>query len=105
MAIAMTKTRILRKFSQITYMQYKSLPPEIQDEYLEWAQREWEKQWAQLQFERQGGISGIAKKKAEQEVKWLERVTTWSYLHAYTPRVRCRKSSRVCQSMYNSVSL
>ena len=105
MTIAMTTTQILRGFSQITYMQYKSLPPEIQDEYLDWAQEQWEKQWAQLQFERQGGVSGIAKKKAEQEVQWLERVTTWSCLHAYIPRNRCRKSSRVYYSMYNSVSL
>lgn len=101
----MTTTQISKKFSQITYLQYKRLPPAIQDQYLEWAQEQWEEQWAQIQFERQGGISGIAKKKAEQEVEWLERVTTWSYLHAYMPRVKHRNSSKVNHPMYNSVSL
>lgn len=100
----MTNTRISVKFPEVTYMQYKSLPPEIQDEYLEWAQTEWEKKWKQLEFERQGGISGIARDKAEQEVKWLERVTTWSYLHAYIPLNSCRKSSTVYPSMYNSLT-
>ncbi|AQZ11620.1 (ZYRO0G11176g) [Zygosaccharomyces parabailii] len=98
--IAMSSDKICCRFSRLTYMQYKKLPAKLQEEYLDWSQAQWEEQWAQLQFERQGGVSGMARKKAEEQVQWLERVTTWSYLHAYTSRIKLRKSE-VVPSTYN----
>lgn len=78
-----------RLFGNLTYLEYCKLSPNIQDEYLDWSQWLFEIEWKRIQFERQGGIEGLAKKKAGQEVDYLNRVTTWSYLHAYIPQNRC----------------
>lgn len=72
----------------LTYLEYNKLPQKIQDEYLDWCQTQFELERARINFERQGGLKGSARRKAQQEVDWFKRTTTWSYLHAYIPTKR-----------------
>lgn len=94
------RTKKQRRFPSLSYMQYSAMSPELQNDYLDWCQAQFEIEWARLQFERQGGINGLARKKAQQEVDWIERVTTWSYLQAYIPNDRQFKNFS-SNSMYN----
>ncbi|QLL32221.1 hypothetical protein HG536_0C03900 [Torulaspora globosa] len=86
----------------LTYLEYSRLPPKLQDDYLNCCQAQFERERARILFERQGGLKGSAKRKAQQEVDWFKRTTTWSYLHAYIP---LKRNDRLLtsQEMFNRV--
>ncbi|QLQ80479.1 hypothetical protein HG537_0D04790 [Torulaspora globosa] len=86
----------------LTYLEYSKLPPKLQDHYLNYCQAQFELERARILFERQGGLKGSAKRKAQQEVDWFKRTTTWSYLHAYIPLKRTDRLL-TSQEMFNQV--
>lgn len=86
----------------LSYLEYRALPEPLQDEYLDWCQVQFECERARILYERQGGLKGLARKEAQQEVDWFQRVTTWSFLHAYIPMKRSDKHLN-SQEMFNRV--
>ncbi|CAI4602641.1 CNT_collapsed_G0035460.mRNA.1.CDS.1 [Saccharomyces cerevisiae] len=54
--------------------------------------KRFEQETERIAFDRQGGVPGIARKFAQEEVAWFDRVTTWSYMNAYIPSYRRRRN-------------
>ncbi|CAI4588556.1 AQG_2a_G0035620.mRNA.1.CDS.1 [Saccharomyces cerevisiae] len=79
-------------YKEITYQQYLQLQPEQQEKYLALCQKDFEQETERIAFDRQGGVPGIARKFAQEEVAWFDRVTTWSYMNAYIPSYRRRRN-------------
>lgn len=79
-------------YKEITYQQYLQLQPDQQEKYLALCQKDFERETERIAFERQGGVPGIARKVAQEEVAWFDRVTTWSYMNAYIPKYRRRRN-------------
>ncbi|CAI4045718.1 hypothetical protein SKDZ_12G0680 [Saccharomyces kudriavzevii ZP591] len=73
-------------YKEITHQQYLQLQPDQQEKYLTLCQKDFERETERIAFERQGGVPGIAKKVAQNEVAWFDRITTWSYMNAYIPK-------------------
>lgn len=91
-----------KKYIGLTYLEYCKLPSTLQDEYLTWNQKQFQIERERIQLERQGGVEGLAKKKGMQEVDFFNRVTTWSYLHAYTPQYKIKDKKSLIFDMFNS---
>ncbi|CCE91888.1 uncharacterized protein TDEL_0D03040 [Torulaspora delbrueckii] len=89
-------------FPCFSYLEYSRLPPAVQEQYLDWCQNQFENEREMILFERQGGVQGLASRKAQEEVDWLQRITVWSYLHAYIPNNR-GDHRFLSQEMFNKV--
>ena len=87
----------------MTIEDFHGLPANVQDMYLSWSKRQFEKERAAFLYEKAGGVTGLARMNALQELSSLEDSFGPSWIPAY--RCNTRRSDRLMSSVNSMVSL
>lgn len=85
----------------MTINEFYDLPENVQDRYLTWSKEQFERERAQILFERAGGVPGIARTKAMTEIAWLETIMVWSWAPAHISSFRKTERRSEGLSIYN----
>ncbi|CCD24492.1 uncharacterized protein NDAI_0D01780 [Naumovozyma dairenensis CBS 421] len=77
----------------LPYSVYSKFPPEKYNAYLLYNRKLFEEETARIEFEKAGGIPGLARTKALRELRYFERCTHGSFCPVYISPLK--KSNRM----------